>query len=226
MPSTRCSRSARPTEDVRAQVGTNRNRQRSSQLSFLARATPPDVRLMNREADAAARRLTRKLRGNHDQIDDVRQELLVDLIWRMPAFDSRRGSLGAFAGRIMANKATRIGNTARRHGAVFGVAPVSLDEPHPEVAGCTLGDVVAENDGYGALVGQRTDPFLEADRRLDVARCLAVLSERDRKLCASLARSEIDELVDQGEGTRSSLYRRVGRIRLDLTSAGLGGAAS
>lgn len=190
-------------------------------------ATPTlDVRLLIREADAAAGRLTRKLRGAQDQLDDLRQELLADLLGRLPAFDPHRGGLGAFAGRITANQATRIGSAARRQRPVFGGVPVSLDDPHPEVAGCTLGDVVAEEDGYGALFGPPTDPFMEADRRLDVERGLAVLSERDRKLCASLSQSTIDGLVDQGEGTRSTLYRRVGQIRLDLTAAGLRGAAS
>lgn len=186
----------------------------------------PDVRVLLHEADAAARRLGRTYRGPRREHDDLRQELLADALQRLAAFSPRRGSLGAFAGTIMANKATRIARSMRRERLLFGDTPVSIDDPFGADADLSLGDTIGEEQGYGAFFGQKTDAFLEADRRLDLDRGLTVLSTTDREICKALSRSSIEELVEQGEGSRSGLYRRVGRIRLDLMAAGLDGGAS
>lgn len=67
-----------------------------------------DLRTLLREADAAARRLVRKLRLQSADLDDVRQDLLTDALACLPAFDVERGTLGGFAGLVMANRASRL----------------------------------------------------------------------------------------------------------------------
>ena len=66
------------------------------------------------EADAAAARLWRRLRLPRADLDDLRQDLLLDLIRRLPAFDARRGSIGAFAGIVLRNQASRIATRVAR----------------------------------------------------------------------------------------------------------------
>ena len=44
-----------------------------------------DLQILLHEADIAARRLVRQLRLPRADLDDVRQDLLVDLIARLPA---------------------------------------------------------------------------------------------------------------------------------------------
>jgi RNA polymerase sigma-70 factor (ECF subfamily) len=56
-----------------------------------------DLQILVHEADLAARRLVRRLRLPAHEREDLRQDLLVDLIARLPAFDPARGRLGAFA---------------------------------------------------------------------------------------------------------------------------------
>ena len=62
-------------------------------------------------ASLAPRRLPRA------DLDDLRQDLLVDLIRRLPAFDARRGSIGAFAGIVLRNQASRIATRLRERRA-------------------------------------------------------------------------------------------------------------
>lgn len=180
-----------------------------------------ELQTLLHEADAAARRLIRKLRLFKDDLADVRQELLVDVIARLPAFDSKRGSLGAFAGIVMANRAARVANKVKRDRRLYGVVPTSLDETLPEGDGATRGDFVSEADGLSAYFGQRADAFADVERRLDVERGLGALDPDDARLSAALSQSNIDELVDRGHAARSSLYRRVKHIRLALLAAGL-----
>lgn len=180
-----------------------------------------DLQLLLLEADSAARRLVRRMRLPRAELDDIRQDLLVDLIARLPAFDPKRGSLGAFAGIVMANRAARLAHKVKRERRLYGAVPTSLDETLPEGDGATRGDLVSEEDGLSAYFGQRVDAFADVERRLDVERGLGALDPDDARLSAALSQSNIDELVDRGHAARSSLYRRVKNIRLALLAAGL-----
>ena len=180
-----------------------------------------DLQILQFESDVAARRLIRKLRLPYDDLADLRQDLLLDLFARLPAFDPERGSLGAFAGIVMANKATRIANKVKRERQLYGAVPASLDETLPNGDGATRGDLIAEEAGLAAYHGQPVDAFAEVERRLDVARGLGTLDSNDGSLCAALSRTTVDRLAGNGRGARSSLYRRVKDIRLALLAAGL-----
>ena len=67
----------------------------------------PDLVTLLEEADAAASRLWRRVRLPRADLDDLRQDLLLDLIRRLPAFDARRGTMGTFAGIVLCNQTSR-----------------------------------------------------------------------------------------------------------------------
>ena len=180
-----------------------------------------DPQVLLHEADVAARRLIRQLRLPYAELADLRQEFLLDLIARLPAFDPERGSLGAFAGIVMVNKATRIALKVRRGRQLYGVISASLDETLPDGDGATRGDLISEEKGLSAYFCQPVDAFADVERRLDVERGLGALDPNDAKLSAVLSQVGVDELVDRGHGPRSSLYRRVKKIRLALLAVGL-----
>ncbi|MGB5950793.1 MAG: sigma factor [Parvibaculum sp.] len=180
-----------------------------------------DLQILLHEADIAARRLVRQLRLPRADLDDVRQDLLVDLIARLPAYDADRGTLGAFAGSVLTNRATRIANKVKRERRMYGATPISLDEVIPDSDGLTRGGLIAEADGLSALFGQPADAFASAEERLDVERGLGSLEPADCALCAALSRATADRLAASGHGARSSLYRRVKDIRLALTAIGV-----
>ena len=180
-----------------------------------------DVWTLIHESEAEARRLGRRLRlPSHDR-EDLRQELLTDLIARLPAFDPLRGSIGSFAGIVLRHKASRIANLVRRERALFGEAPISLDELLPGQEG-TRAQVVSEAEGYSAWLGQPTDKFQQVERRLAVASGVAALDEPDCRVCLALTSTTVEELAASGFAARSTLYRQLGRIRLDLLANGIG----
>ncbi|MDB5407742.1 MAG: hypothetical protein JWL84_2654 [Rhodospirillales bacterium] len=187
---------------------------------FLSNA---DLNHLRREADLAAARLVRRFRLPHHERDDLRQDLLLDLILRLKSFDPTRGSLGAFAGRIVAHRAARLAARIRRDRGMF--APVSLDDPTPDTEGTTVGDATAECSGYLAMMGQPTEGFASADRRLDLDRALGTLRRSDLALCGRLTHRTPTELSEEGLGSRANLYRWVHEIRLRLMTAGLSTAA-
>ena len=190
-------------------------------------ATPisrSDLQILLHEADVAARRLSRQLRLSRDDLADLRQDLLVDLIARLKSFDPTRGSLGAFAGTVVAHRAARLAARICRDRSMF--APVSLDDPLPDTGGTTsVGDTIAESGGFSAMMGQPTDKIANANRRLDLDQALGTLRQSDLALCAHLIHRTPTELSHEGLGSRASLYRQVHEIRLRLMTAGLSDGA-
>ena len=176
------------------------------------------------EADVAARRLHRRLCLPTTDLDDLRQDLLVDLICRLPAFDSGRGNIGAFAGIVLRNQASRIALKHHRDRCSRGGALVSLDASRGPGATDALGETLSQSDGLATWHGQDCDDLARTDLRHDLARVLGQLAPAVRLFCAALGQCPLRDLVARGVGSRSALYRRTGELRFDLTARGLGPA--
>lgn len=183
--------------------------------------SPDDLATLIDEAAIAARRLHRKLMLPAADLDDLRQDLLVDLICRLPGFDARRGSIGAFANIVLRNQSSRIAIRHHRQRRMHGGTVLSLDAP---VSGATepLGCLLAEGDGLAAWHGQDRSAADDADTIHDLARVLGGLPEQARGLCAALGTCAVAEIVERTGTSRSALYRHIARLRLDLAMRGLG----
>jgi len=182
------------------------------------------LQILLHEADVAARRLRCKLHLAYQDLADVRQDLLVDLIARLPAFDPDRGSLGAFAGIVMANRATRIAAKTKRERLLYGALPISLDEVLGESDCTTRGDLIADDQGLSSCFSQPIDPFTQAELCIDIDHSIGSLEPEDRALCAALRQTTVHRLAAQKYGARSSLFRRVKEIRSAWTALGMDAA--
>jgi RNA polymerase sigma-70 factor (ECF subfamily) len=179
--------------------------------------SPTDLPLPFAEADATAARLCRRLGLPAADHDDLRQELLADLIRRLPAFDPTRGTIGAFAGVVLRNHASRITARVLRERRATGGRLLSLDAPNSD--GVTLGDRLSDEiglDGWQTRCGVGAD-----DRRIDLALAVHRLDGRDRALCRGLALQSVDALAEQGLGSRAGIYRRIRELRCQLMAYGL-----
>jgi len=176
------------------------------------------------EADVAAHRLHRRLCLPVADLDDLRQDLLIDLICRLPAFDASRGSIGAFAGIVLRNQASRIALRHHRDRCSRGGALVSLDAPRGPGVTDTLGETLSQSDGLATWHGQDGDDLARTELRHDLARVLGHLAPDARLFCAALGQCPLRGLVARGVGSRSALYRRTGELRHVLTAHGLGPA--
>jgi len=186
--------------------------------------SPTTVQVLLHEADVAARRLVRKLGLPCADMEDVRQDLLTDALARLHAFDAERGSLGAFAGLVMTNRARRIAHRIRNHRRMFGQEPVSIDEPAWSRSSESLGAWIAEERGLGAIMGYWVNPIVAVERRLDLERALGTLDKTGRRLAADLADDTSHQLAKSGRGARATLYRWTRDLRLRLMVAGVSAA--
>jgi RNA polymerase sigma-70 factor (ECF subfamily) len=177
-----------------------------------------DLVTMLDEADAAAARLRRRLRLPRTDLDDLRQDLLLDLIRRLPAFDANRGSIGAFAGIVLRNQASRIAARVARERRATGGRMLSLDERSDD--GTTLGDRLCEADSLSAWHGHCVALEAAIDAHLDLARALGALHARDLRLCAAVTQCPVRVLAERGLGSRATLYRRLRELRCALAAHG------
>ncbi|RME15545.1 MAG: hypothetical protein D6801_07215 [Alphaproteobacteria bacterium] len=180
-----------------------------------------DLAALTLEADRAARRLHRKLALPAADLDDLRQDLLVDLICRLPGFDASRGSIGAFANIVLRNQCSRIAIRHHRQRRAQGGSLLSLDVP---LAGSRepIGETLSEDDGLAAWHGQDRDARADSLTRESLRAVLARLPEDDRRFCRALTHRSVTALAADGFGSRSTLYRRLADLRLVLTAHGLG----
>lgn len=185
--------------------------------------TPADLSTLIAEADAAACRLRRKLVLPAVDHDDLRQDLLVDLICRLPGFDARRGSIGAFANIVLRNQSSRIAMRHHRQRRAQGGSLLSLEVP---LAGTRepVGDTLTEDDGLAAWHGQTCCAAAVTELHHALQAALARLPAEDRRFCAALAHRPVTTLAAEGFGSRSALYRRLADLRHVLTVHGLGPA--
>lgn len=155
----------------------------------------------------------------HEQ-EDLRQELLVDLITRLKWFDPARGTLSAFANVIIRHRAGRLGKRINRERAIF--TPMSLRDStayDPNVA--LAFDSVVGADGYTSGAAHPNDRFVTIERRIDLGRALGKLRPRDLSLCVKLVEQTPAELSRSGKFSRATLYRRLRNIRLRLLEEGI-----
>jgi RNA polymerase sigma-70 factor (ECF subfamily) len=127
----------------------------------------PDLTRTHSIAMREARRLCRSLGLPAHEREDLRQELLIDFLARLPAFDPTRAELEAFALVCFRHAGARIARRVQRERT--GRHPMSLDDALPRRGGLTLGDTVEEADGYAAWCGQSVDAIAVLERRLDRA---------------------------------------------------------
>lgn len=185
--------------------------------------SPDDIETIIHEADAAAQRLRRKLSMPVCEREDLGQDLLVDLLRRLPAYDPSRGSIGAFANIVLRNQSSRIAMRHHRQRRAQGGSLLSLEVP---LAGTRepVGDTLTEDDGLAAWHGQTCCAAAVTELHHALQAALARLPAEDRRFCAALAHRPVTALAAEGFGSRSALYRHLADLRHVLTAHGLGPA--
>ncbi len=179
-----------------------------------------DVSPLVDQADHAAARFCRRQAGPLVEQDDVRQDLLLDLLTRLDRFDPARGSLPFFAAVCFNHRSARLGVAAGRDRQARRA--VALDAPLPGSDGLTVLDTLSDSDGYSAWIGQPTDGIADLVGRLDFDRAVSALPGDALPICAALMRDDPDPAAGAGL-PRTTFYRRVHELRCQLLAAGIDG---
>ena len=143
--------------------------------------SPDDIETIISEADTAARRLRRRLGLPACDREDLGQDLLIDLLRRLPAFDPARGSLGAFAGLVLRNQSSRIAIRIMRERRAQGGGLLSLDAPSGPDDQRPLAETIGEDEGLSAWHGQATTARAFTEQHQAVQTAISRLPPEDRR---------------------------------------------
>ena len=164
------------------------------------------------EASRLARRLARRLGLAVDHQEDIRQELLLDLLERHARFDPCRSPFSAFLRMIMRN---RLSVLQARYLRELTRPVVPLDD----AAGGH------SSEGFEVDDSRKRTSFARVEARADLDRILEHLPGSLRAIVVGLEERDLAEAVAELGASRATIYRRLADLRLVLLTWGLQPAA-
>ncbi|MCW5713449.1 MAG: sigma-70 family RNA polymerase sigma factor [Bauldia sp.] len=142
--------------------------------------------------------------------DDIRQELLLDLIRRAPSFDPSKASFPTFADRVVANRIADLARPSARLTAERSTVP--LDEP--------LG---SDSLPLVEILPDRAPPIdMAVGLRVDLERFEATLPPHLAACCQVIDEDRVAEVSRRLGIHRSTFHDRLRVLRAAATAAGLG----
>lgn len=162
-----------------------------------------------RQASLCASHLVRRGRFTVDDWDDLRQEMFLDLLKRLPRFQPERGDWPGFVRGIMRNRAAALAVEQEKRCLRFT----------GENGDGARGD---DENGLDPLTdAPGEDSSAERELRLDVQRVLLRLPEHLRAVAQLLRDMSVAEICQHTGKSRSGINHFIRQIRAAFEEAGL-----
>jgi RNA polymerase sigma-70 factor (ECF subfamily) len=160
------------------------------------------------QATMRARLIVATSNFRSDDVDDLRQELLLDCLRRSPKFDEARGEWGGFVRGVMRNQAAAL--IVRRHRRTrHEVLAGDLVAPDSEAGESAVFDGFCQHDMTALL-----------DLSIDVRSVLRKLPIRLQRLACLLAELPVNEVCLATGKSRSRVYQMIRQLRTAFLEAG------
>ena len=172
-----------------------------------------------------ARQLARRLGFSESDQEDLEQEMVLDLLTRLPQFDPKRAKRHTFIARVVEHKIADLLKHRHARKRDSGHRTESLREGGPNGAGNISGEIHAVNEGanckrIGDVYRLQSDRLEES---LDLELAVRALPEDLRGLCELLLQPKtVSEISGDTGIPRPTLYDAIKKIRARFREAGLG----
>jgi RNA polymerase sigma-70 factor, ECF subfamily len=153
-------------------------------------------------------------------LDDLAQDILLDIIQRLPSFDSRRSQHRTFFSRLVDHKLSNILRDRRTKRRDCSRCQ-SLNTPLVGNEDCDHADLLAA-DTHGVRTGcvRRTDEE-QTDLAADIAQIVARMPPEVQDLCQRLQSQPLAAIAREVGIPRTTLQQSVSKIRRRFEDAGL-----
>lgn len=156
--------------------------------------------------------------------DDLEQDMVMDLLRRLPRFDPLKAKRETFIARIVEHRVATIIETQKAALRDYRCNAGSLDERRSDDGGGGTGDTppVLDQDSYRreTLETARQDEDIR-DLRRDMVRVVDDLPSDLRELCRRLLTSTVSEVSRETGVPRGTIYESVQKLRDRFEKAGL-----
>ena len=154
---------------------------------------------------------------------DLEQELVLDLLRRLPRFDPTLAKRETFIARLVEHQVATLVESQKAGIRDYRRCAGSLDERREEPDGTSAdGPPVLDQDEYlrETVAASRRDEDLHT-LRLDLERVLAELPVDLRALCARLQTSSVSDVSRETGVPRGTVYEAIRRLRTRFERADL-----
>lgn len=174
-------------------------------------------------ADHHAGRIARKLHLSLDDREDVRQDILIEMIVRLGKFDVEKAALATFIDLLARHGASAVARRCRAQQRLLRAA-LSLDDEADPMAR-RLARTLSAEQGLGLAAGAPADAVVRVELSRDVRQIVAALAPELRSICAMLQAHPTEQACRASGLSRATFYRRFRDIRLRFLLAGRAAAA-
>lgn len=163
-----------------------------------------------------AGRIARSLHLSTDDREDVRQDILVEMIARLGRFEVEKAAIATFIDLLARHSASAAVRRYRTQQHRLR-ASLSLDDEADPMAR-KLTRTLSTEQALGSPAGE---PVARTEMKRDVRHIVAALTPELRSLCALLQAQPTEQACRSSGLSRATFYRRVREIRLRFLIAGL-----
>jgi RNA polymerase sigma-70 factor (ECF subfamily) len=170
-----------------------------------------------------ARQLARRPEFSQTDQEDLEQEMILDLLRRLPQYDPQRSPRNAFITRVVNHMIARLIEFHRAGSRDSGTPTGSLNHEVVHADG-SVGDLVQTVDEAACHRRTGITSFPERERldmKLDVETALRDLPEDLRRLCKLLQSKTVTEISRETGIPRPTLYDAMERVKERFQKAGL-----
>jgi len=179
------------------------------------------IEYMMKRATYKAQQVTRRIPAL--DVEDVRHDLIADVLHRLPKFNPNRASVRTFICRIIYHKIADLLKSHNAGGRGNGCTHESLDGwVYAETGAWACREVTVDEARLRAHRGVTPrDGQEQRELEVDVADTIAALPPKERALCARLTSESPTEISRTTGESRSTIYQSIALIRDVFTRAGL-----
>ena len=155
--------------------------------------------------------------------DDLEQELILDLLRRLPKYDPSRAKRNTFIARLVDHKIANLIEAQKAVSRDYRRCTCSLNERFKD-EDVRVAERVEKLDQEGYLLGTGVEPGAAEELRalaLDVAAVVETLSPELRELCRRLGQETVTGISRDTGVPRATLYQSVKKLREIFADAGL-----
>lgn len=154
-----------------------------------------------------------------DDIEDIKQELLLAYLLAWPSFDPEKGNPKSFVKAIINNRAAEMLREAEAQKRWTGLKTLSLSTPLAEDTDATLGDLVTSEESlWGDVFGAQSHGA--AEQKIDHERMLAALPKDLRQTYRLLMEHSVTEAAEILGVPRTTMSSRLKKLKKFMEEQG------